>query len=160
MKSIEEIKDEYAQESGFNDFYDYIKNSTIGEIDHHCSHVAMVFANQYKSDVSNAISDDEIEKEADKRYTNQTDVGQFRNYAFQDGAEWYRKELKYINNSTKKEENNNWKKQMRELEIGQAFETDAANYGSIRAMRSKLRLDGFDFQFKLGKGTLTVRRIA
>jgi len=49
---------------------------------------------------------------------------------------------------------------MTELEIGQAFETDASNYGSIRAMRSKLRLDGFDCQFKLGKGTLTVRRTA
>jgi len=46
-KTIEQIKDEYAQEAGFEDFYDYLKNSTIGEIDHHCSHVAVVYKNQF-----------------------------------------------------------------------------------------------------------------
>lgn len=49
---------------------------------------------------------------------------------------------------------------MENLEIGKSFETDAKNYGSLRAQRSKLRLDGFDFQFKLGKCLITVKRIA
>lgn len=53
-----------------------------------------------------------------------------------------------------------WKNDMENLVIGSAFETDAKNYNTMRSMRSVLRKNGFDFQFKLGKGTLTVRRTA
>jgi len=53
---------------------------------------------------------------------------------------------------------NNWKHQMENLIIGDAFETDAKHYNTMRAMRSVLRKKGFDFQFKLGKNILTVRR--
>lgn len=54
---------------------------------------------------------------------------------------------------------NNWKKRMTDLSVGNEFSTKSKNYGSLRAMRSKLRLEGFDFTFKLGKRTITVKRI-
>lgn len=55
---------------------------------------------------------------------------------------------------------NNWKNKMETLEIGQSFETDASHYNTLRSMRSKLRLNGFDFTFKIGKGRITTRRVA
>lgn len=56
--------------------------------------------------------------------------------------------------------NNKWTSNMGNLEIGQSFETSSENYTTLRVTRSRMRKDGFDFQFKLGKGLITVKRIA
>lgn len=58
------------------------------------------------------------------------------------------------------ESNNKWTENMGNLEIGQSFETSTDNYTTLRVTRQRMRKNGFDFQFKLGKGTLTVRRTA
>jgi hypothetical protein len=53
----------------------------------------------------------------------------------------------------------NWKKRMTELYVGDSFDDKSEHYGSIRAMRHKLRSEGYDFTFKIGKGLITVKRI-
>lgn len=55
---------------------------------------------------------------------------------------------------------NNWKKKMENLEIGQSTEISSEYYTALRVTRSRLRSNGFDFTFKIGKGIITVRRIA
>ena len=49
---------------------------------------------------------------------------------------------------------------MKRLEIGQSWILESDYYQTATEVREILRLSGFDFQFKLGKGTLTVRRTA
>lgn len=51
-----------------------------------------------------------------------------------------------------------WSSEMSKLEIGSSFECHEEFYTSMRGLRNKFRKKGFDFQFKLGKGILTVRR--
>jgi len=54
---------------------------------------------------------------------------------------------------------NDWKKQMTDLELGSDFTDSSEHYGSLRAMRSKLKSDGYMFTFKIGKGLITVKRV-
>lgn len=56
-------------------------------------------------------------------------------------------------------EKHDWKKRMTNLEIDESFEDKSEHYGSLRAMRYKLKSDGYDFTFKIGKGLITVKRI-
>lgn len=56
-------------------------------------------------------------------------------------------------------EKHDWKNRMTTLEIGQSFDDKSEHYGSLRAMRYKLKSDGYDFTFKIGKGLITVKRI-
>lgn len=56
------------------------------------------------------------------------------------------------------ESKHNWTEQMENLEIGKELTVDAYYYSTFRVTRHRLRKKGFDFQFKLGKGLLTVRR--
>ena len=49
---------------------------------------------------------------------------------------------------------------MRSLKIGSELEYSSEKYTQARVVRKRLQKKGFDFQFKLGKGILTVKRTA
>ncbi len=57
------------------------------------------------------------------------------------------------------DEKHDWKNRMTNLKIDELFKDNSEHYGSIRAMRHKLRKEGYDFTFKIGKGIITVKRI-
>jgi len=50
--------------------------------------------------------------------------------------------------------------ELRDLEIGSELQYNSEKYTQARVVRSRLKKKGFDFQFKLGKGILTVKRTA